>query len=771
MQNLRRHCTAGSVVVARQRRWRVLDVEPGIDCSIVRLARDDGGGPPLALIAPFDLIQEAGCSDRPRCAHRRAVAATFAATLLGSHLWAAVPSALRCDIRILDFQLEPALALLRGECTRMLLADEVGLGKTVQAALVLRELRARHEADRVLIVVPAGLREQWARELHDRCGIEVKSVDAASLAVEGRLLPPWIDGWSLPGISLVSIDLVKRPEVLAPLERAVWDLVVIDEAHHVARASDRAAAAAALCGRARYSILITATPHGGDSGAFERLLRIGGLKGDPSPMRAFRRSRWDAGLAGAGRRSRHIRVMPDSDERRMHRALDRYTRRVWQETHDSSEARLAMIVLRKRALSSPLSLAVSADRRLTSLEDPAPASERQAILGFDDLDGEQIADDDPTETGLGEPGLRDASAERRMLEEVRDAARRAQGHHAKSAAVALALGRSPEPAIVFTEYRDTLLYLERGLRGETTTACLHGGLLPAARAAAIEAFVEGHARVLLATDAAAEGLNLHHRCRWVIHFELPWSTVRLEQRTGRVDRIGQPRRVHVWSLINAHTDEERVLLRLDARQALSEEEVARVVFGEPAPASKGAAPRAPVSAAAVAEAGRLRSLARLAAGRPVASARPLHAVVRRRGPFASLGSGRLVLFRVVSTDAAGQRIGAECLAIAGDHGRNATGRAAARILGRRLRRSVADRRRFARLAIARATALQSRLNGELPGPLQQSLFDRRAEHSAQATRVRVAEAVGRLRIVAARAAAALGRTVTRLSRVASFEIR
>jgi superfamily II DNA or RNA helicase len=771
----------GTAVLARRRRWRVVDIEPGADCSIVRLSRDEGAGPPLALIAPFDLIQPVECSRRVRTAHRRAAAAAAAAAILDSHPWSAVPSALHSDIRVLDFQLEPALAMLRGECTRLLLADEVGLGKTIQAALIVNELRSRHEAERVLIVTPPGLRDQWHRELHERCGMVVRRVDAASLARDGSMLPPWIDPWSLPGVSVVSIDLVKRAEILAQLAQILWDVIVIDEAHHAARSTDRGGAAAELCGRSRYAVLITATPHGGDSPGFEHLLRIGELDGDRSRMKVFRRGRADVGLSSLPRRSRAVRVIPTGEEHAMHQALDRYTRRVWREAGDSPDARLAMIVLRKRALSSPAALALSADRRLRAL-DPTASSATQLPLAFDDFNGERIADDgDPLERGLGGPGLRDLSAERAMLERVRDAACHAEGRHAKLRTLVRALGRSGEPVIVFTEYRDTLEHLERQLRAtgqamglarqEPEIACLHGGLVPGARAAALDAFARGGARILLATDAAAEGLNLHHRCRWVIHFELPWSTVRLEQRTGRVDRIGQRRRVHAWSLVNARTDEERVLARLDARRVLGEEEVAKVVFGErplPSPAGEMRVRQAP---AGHREARRLTVLGSLRTQPLRGSGRAMRAAVRRRGPFASLPTGNVVLFRAICSDGNGQRIAAECLAVAGLRRGSGTPRAVKRLLGRRLARSIADKRRFVRVGIRRADALERRVRADLPKSVQGSLFDRRAEQAADSAQLRASEALGRVRHATARAAAGLRDVRTSIGTVAVFEVR
>jgi hypothetical protein len=129
------------------------------------------------------------------------------------------------------------------------------------------------------------------------------------------------------------------------------------------------------------------------------------------------------------------------------------------------------------------------------------------------------------------------------------------------------LGRTREPVVVFTEYRDTLAHIARAIATDVSLVMLHGGLTLAERRSAEKTFGIGDVRVLLATDAAGEGLNLHATCRWIINYELPWNPMRLEQRIGRVDRIGQRRVVHATSLVAAGTHETKVLARLFQRLA------------------------------------------------------------------------------------------------------------------------------------------------------------------------------------------------------------
>ena len=157
------------------------------------------------------------------------------------------------------------LAVVRGATTRLLLADAVGQGKTIEAGLILRELAARGAADRVLVLTPLTLRDQWRAELGSRCRLEADVIDRVALRARDRDAPSGLSPFQAPGIVLLSIDLAKQPDVLARLVSLCWDVLVIDEAHGVSGDSARTAAAAALGARARIVVLLTATPHAGDA--------------------------------------------------------------------------------------------------------------------------------------------------------------------------------------------------------------------------------------------------------------------------------------------------------------------------------------------------------------------------------------------------------------------------------------------------------------------------------------------------------------------------
>lgn len=471
---------------------------------------------------------------------------------------AMLPVAAELPIDVLAHQLAPVLAVTSGRATRLLLADPVGLGKTVEAGLVIGELRSRSLASRVLVLTPASLRDQWRAELHDRCGITAVVTDRQAFERRRRDAPPGLALFHPPGTHVVSVDLAKQPDALAALTAVVWDVLVVDEAHLVAGDSARTAAAGAIAARARVVLLLSATPHGGEAGAFRRLCSIGRL-GEEAPIALVRAAR-----PPEGRQPpiiRDIALHPTSAEQRARLRLTRYLRVI--EGRGAATGRLVGVVLRKRALSSPSALAASLRHRRAWLERRSDAGV-QARLPFDDA---EMDNGDAAQPSVlrALPALGDE--ERATLDAAIAAADDAMRQPSKLRALVSLLRRSRERAIVFTEYRDTLVMLEKDLARHASVAVLHGGLARGERAAALTRFENGQARLLIATDVAAEGLNLQRSCRLVVHVELPWSPTRLDQRNGRVDRIGQARRVHVWRLFGDRRHEARVLDALAARVA------------------------------------------------------------------------------------------------------------------------------------------------------------------------------------------------------------
>jgi len=546
-------------VRVRGARWRIADIRTHEDCQVVTLAGTSAAHALVEqrVLAPFDDIEPIVRNRRPRFVRSGRWWRACRLLLADTAPPGALRSVHRARIEIMAHQLEPALSVVRGSGSRVLLADEVGLGKTIQAGIIVSELLVRGAADRVLVVAPAGLRDQWCEELAGRFRLEPYLADAASMRRLSATLPLGINPWITEPIVVTSVDYAKRPEVLPAVAAVCWDVVIVDEAHATAGDSDRQIAVGALTARAAYVLLLTATPHSGDARSFASLCRCGEA-GDQ--LLVFRRRRSDV-RRGAIRRIHTVLVRTSPEERRLHALLDRYVAAVRAE---SAGAWLAASVLHKRALSSAWSLARSVEKRLSALDGSGPPSGEQLQLPFANADGEFAGGDDEP-AWPGGVGLADASREMRLLRLVLAAARVATARETKLNALVRLLRRAGEPAIVFTEYRDTLLHVRRTL--SIPSLVLHGGLTRAERAASIRDFMAGGRPLLLATDAGAEGLNLHYGCRLVINLELPWNPMRLEQRIGRVDRVGQRRTVHAFHLVSASTAERRILARLKARVA------------------------------------------------------------------------------------------------------------------------------------------------------------------------------------------------------------
>ena len=588
-------------------------------------------GAAASFILPFEIVERLTLASSPRRvrpARWRHVARALLVEAAPS--WQSLRTAARARMSLLAFQLEPALAVTHGLASRILIADEVGLGKTIQAGLVIAEILARTPNGRVLVVAPASLREQWQDELHTRFTIDAWVAESASLARAGAA---WgaVNPWTARTVTITSIDFVKRPEVMRSLDGLVWDAVVFDEAHGLTTNSDRGIAAAAVACRARTVILLTATPHSGDDRAFASLCGIGDLDGG-FPLLSFRRTRRDAGVA-VSRRTTSLRVPLTLAERAMHRALQEYARKVRTErSHAADAAHLALIVLGRRACSSASSLARSVEKRMALLPPGgSPAAPQMMLPLF-----EPEADEEPG-AELSAPGLDNRDEERRCLVHILLLARRAESAESKIQALMRLLRRANEPAIVFTEYRDTLARLAGALH-ELAPVILHGGLTGAERRDSLRSFTSGTARLLLATDAASEGLNLQQRCRLVINLELPWTPLRFEQRVGRVDRIGQSRRVHVVSLVAAGTAEESYVTTLLHRAGRVADSLERLQ-GEPVEAQR----RRDMAAA---EAARLRTLRVMPEPpeEPVLDGRPPVTVLRRRTDRRDVWAFRLLYF-------------------------------------------------------------------------------------------------------------------------------
>jgi superfamily II DNA/RNA helicase len=414
-----------------------------------------------------------------------------------------------------------------------------------------------------------------------------------------------------------------------------------------------------------------------------------------------------------------------------------------------------MTVLMRRACSSVMSLAQSIERRRSLLRS-APVDDAQLALPFQEREG----DEEPALL-LAAPGLDDATQEQRILQRLLALALKAAGHESKIAALVRLLRRVREPVLVFTEYRDTLAHLEKQL--PVSGIALHGGMTLRQRQRVAREFTEGSAAILLATDAASEGLNLQKRCRLVVNLELPWTPLRLEQRVGRVDRIGQLRPVHALHLVARGTGEESVVARLFARQARARESLEQigeaVVRGtdlrsarstsDPSAMALKDVVTVDLGTEAHAEAERLLTARRLIENNIATPARPVISVLRRR---ARSECRRLWTWRLTFVDKSGRLIWESLLPLAaqGERGGRTSKEARAWLNCRNpgltawLQQEQATRRAalaeqmrapvalFTDREHAIARVLEERHARLAAALLQTGLFDRRAERAATA---------------------------------------
>ena len=554
---------AGQHVSVRDEPWVVLNAEAFTHTHLVHV-RGIGAtnhGELRSLLSPFDRVEAVVPSTRMRAVSRQRAIATAAMHIADAGRWDQCWTAATAKIDLRAWQLEPALAAIKG-AMRILLADRVGLGKTIQAALIVSELLARGLATRVLVLSPAPLREQWAHELQERFHLTPVVFDQASLSAAVASLPVGVNPWQTAPLIVSSIDLVKRPEVRSALDGVGFDVLVVDEAHHATPGTDRGLVVADLAVRTPWVVLVTATPHSGDEADFRFLQSLGSNGRDD--LMTFKRSAPPAANRLSMPRSRMFTVTPTAAERALLEDVARYVHAVVHSRSRDDGARLVASVIARRAASSAQALGRTLARRIALLGQRA-APEIQPSLPWEDDDA---ADADVADALLSAAGLPNVDHEIEWLQRLLARAESAASHSSKVAAIRRLVRRTSESVLVFSEYRDVVTGIAAALTDLTTVTLLHGGLSPQERQHVVRAFNQRRVRVLVATDAAGEGLNLQHQCRLVVNVELPWMPRRLEQRIGRVDRIGQSRCVHALHLVHRQSFEATVIARLERRRSL-----------------------------------------------------------------------------------------------------------------------------------------------------------------------------------------------------------
>jgi superfamily II DNA or RNA helicase len=551
--------------------------------------------------------------------------------------WGAIASAdrtalqapFRSGIEIEPYQLDPVVRALSMPRTNLLIADDVGLGKTIEAGLVMQELMLRHRARTMMIVCPAGLVTQWRDEMRDKFGLEFRVVDAGLLRELRRSRGLYANPWTHYPRLIVSVDWLKRDrpmrllrEVLpaAPRYPRTIDLLVVDEVHTCAPGgrgryavdSQRTRAVRTLAPHCEHRLFLSATPHNGYLESFTALLELlddqrfarGVKPTDAQLARVMVRRlkselppRWDGRPRFPRRQLGYLEVDYSPAERHAHQLLARYAasrRQTAGDTAGTVAADFVTTLLKRRLFSSPKAFAETIEVHLATMtargtghpDTPAEAAgsagsgapaagERVLQPMIERL--EETAEDDtaygPTEADALAAVRHYAAplspSERALLDELRTWAVAAQDRPDAKLATARAWLEpivrpdgewTDERVIIFTEYRDTQRWLyERLLTAgypKERIAQLYGGQDSDERQRVTNVFTEAPdldpVRILLATDAASEGINLQRHCHRVLHWEIPWNPNRLEQRNGRVDRHGQRAdRVEVWHFVPA----------------------------------------------------------------------------------------------------------------------------------------------------------------------------------------------------------------------------
>jgi len=492
---------------------------------------------------------------------------------------------------------------------RFLLADDPGLGKTIMAGLVLKELKARSLVHTVLIIVPAHLQDQWLREMREWFREDFTLLNRNVLR---NLIAD--DFFSRNPQIITSMDFARQEWVRDILSQRWWDMIIVDEAHKFSATrrgnkiykTKRYQLGEALASRCVHLLLLTATPHKGDDEAYFLLLELLQPRLFARSQDLKQASREKGGLPFVLRRSkeqvtdlrgkplfkkREVKTLPISltqAERRLYDAVTAYVRKWYRVVSGRTDRRsrnvaLALTVLQRRLSSSLFAVRESLRRRRAKLqrllqEWERRLDEQEALPMLDDEALQDLAEQTSADWESFQERLEGMTAaqtpeelkeEIEELDELIKLALEAEkaGEEAKvnelRSVVEKWLRRHPEEKlVVFTEFKDTLLALQRKFEREWgfPVAVIHGGMNLQARIEQ-ERYFRDQVQVLIGTDAAGEGINLQF-CRLMVNFDLPWNPNRLEQRMGRIHRYGQKRDCFVFNMLYPETREGRVLERL-----------------------------------------------------------------------------------------------------------------------------------------------------------------------------------------------------------------
>ena len=483
----------------------------------------------------------------------------------------------------MPYQLDPAKLSLQRPRQRILIADTVGLGKTLEAGILMSELIARGKGKRILVVTVKSMMTQFQKEMWNRFTIPLVRLDSNRIQKIRASLPSNYNPFFYYDKTIVSIDTLKRDvEYRTHLENAYWDIIVIDEAQNVADRGDhqaqRSRLAKLLADRSDTMIMLSATPHDGRAKSFASLMNMLDPTAIANPeeytpedikglcIRRFKKDVKDQVSGAFLERTVHL-------ERCHASAREEYAYEIFSDMElqmdvgrERGSSHLFKTSLEKSLFSSPAACIKSIDARLAKLNKK---------YGFGDI------------KDIGK------------LESLRDALQRIKPQDFSRYQKLLELLRSPEYGwdsnatddrlVIFTERIETMKYLAEHLREDLTIPAnaiqeISGGMSDAQQQEIVENFgrTESPIRVLVASDVASEGLNLHYLSHRMIHFDIPWSLMVFQQRNGRIDRYGQQKRPDIRYMM-IESDNKRIKGDMRIIEILiTKEEQALKNIGDPA---------------------------------------------------------------------------------------------------------------------------------------------------------------------------------------------
>ena len=528
---------------------------------------------------------------------------------------------------------------------KFLLADDAGAGKTIMAGLLIRELKLRGLAERILVVCPANLSFQWQREMKDKFDQQFTVFKGSDIRNQYGS-NQWLDYSQV----ITSLDLAKREDILPSLRQAHWDLVIVDEAHRMsardeAHKSQRYRLGELLRDRANNILLLTATPHKGDPLNFSLFLQLldQDVYADVKSIRQamerrqapfyLRRTKeamvyfperqtdgtWAAKPVFTKRITNTAGFSIDGEEFDLYNEVTRFVRQQSVRAAAQGDDRRAravgflMSLYQRRLASSAYAMRRSLENRARRLEDGLAQAQQLAHTAPPDIDWDDFEEMEDAERERMESLLDaitlagNADEVHREINELRRLASKSKSVEDSGAETKVdELKRilrsegffddSERRLLIFTEFRDTLDYLVNKLIAwGFRVGQIHGGMkvgerdAPGTRLHVEQQFRDGDIQILVATEAAGEGINLQC-CNVLFNFDIPWNPNRLEQRMGRIHRYGQQLDCIIFNFVAVNTIEGRVLQRLlsklqEIRDALDDDSVFNVV-GEVLPATQ-----------------------------------------------------------------------------------------------------------------------------------------------------------------------------------------